>query len=211
MRNRLLLPFLATLAVGAAGDIAAAAESCAARGSQTVDSTRAVRLYVDDGRYRACAYANGRRVKLARGGGTIDDAVIAGRYLAYTVGYDNQVGRNETVFVRNVRTGKWVVRGADPRVAETGIEGVEAAEVVSLRLTARGTAAWGTHYVHGEAARLRAQIVALGGDKAMRLLAAGPAEDATRIDAFSLALVDAPGTPRAYWMQGAEPQTAPVD
>lgn len=161
--------------------------------------------------------ATGRRFRLAsvaprRSGAVVDDIVIAGRYLAYTIGYYNQVGRTEQVYVRNARRGKWVVRGIDPEVAEPGFRRTDGSEAVSLAVTARGTAAWGVHFLHGDEDRTRVQIVALGRDRAKRLLAAGALEDpTTRIDAFSLALLDGHGAARAYWMAGSDARTAAVD
>jgi hypothetical protein len=199
-----------SLPTGAQG----ARSTCAARGSATLDATEHVRLYrAADGERYVCAYANGRRYDLnraARGSGermADGPAVVAGRYVAFTVSYYGPDYVNDRVFVRNVTRGRWLHEDEGAAAEEPGLSGTGHAEISSLVADRRGSAAWTVIYDTNTGARQQVVSLVRGGQPTLLDVEGGSLES-DQIDLNSLALVDGRSAARVYWMHGDTPRTA---
>jgi hypothetical protein len=193
---------------------AAKHSSCAAPGSRTVQSDDAVRVYARHGHTWACAFATGRRFELGKGSEFFRDGVyslehvqLVGTKVAYVVSQDGVDYTVSQVWLRDVRQGRFLLKGVSPVVRESVCTPGDDRNLDSLVLAPKGHVAWGTTYSCAPGlASYREQIVAFKPGGRPRLLDSAADADTRGIETNSLGLGEV--RTLAYWLKDGSARSA---
>ncbi len=208
-RARLTFALALVVLAGLAPASAQAKRSpCNPRGSQTVLANDEVRIYFLHHNDWACAYANGRRFEIGRGSEFFADGSynlehlqLVGTKVAYVISWDGVDYTVGEVWLRDVKKGRFLLKGVSPVVREAVCAPGDGRNVDSLVLAPKGRVAWGTSYSCAPGiASYRQEIVAFKPGGRPRLLDSAAADEPVGPVLGSGSVGLAEDGDRAYWM-----------
>ena len=212
---RLAIAVVTLLLLAPAAEAAKQRPPCRPKGARTIEGSGAVRVYELRGRVVACAYANGRRMRLGRR--PVPDevegfmrAVVRGRWVAWqlTTGAGSSQGPYypDRLRLADARKGREVDLG-EPGCRAPGEAGPH---FTSFDLTAQGRLAWGCVGSHGIDSILEVRKYDADGPGLLDRVEGDP-QQIDYIAGYSVAIAPDGGRNyrgRVYWSRTSGPRSA---